>query len=81
MRHFGLTAADEACIKCHSFNNPGLTRQWEKSLHSMARVGCMACHQAKQGDFDAMDHNGYVVGKNPRAVTCQKCHPRKRSSS
>jgi len=63
------------CLECHRAM-PGIVAQWQESAHWSAGVGCFECHQAKKGDPDAMDHNGYTVAVIVSPKDCGRCHPR-----
>jgi hypothetical protein len=71
--------ADEttaACIDCHDKKNAavGWSRQWEQSRHAQKGIGCMSCHQAKEGDADLWKHEGYAIATVPSPKDCQSCH-------
>ena len=54
------------CLECHSEGTMGIVKQWDKSNHWNAGVGCYECHKAEEGDVDAMDHNGFTIA----IITC-----------
>ncbi|WP_298037583.1 multiheme c-type cytochrome [uncultured Desulfuromonas sp.] len=64
------------CIACHEAAGmaPKMIEQWEKSKHAENGVGCLSCHGAEEGDFDAFAHNGYTVGLYPTPKDCSACH-------
>ncbi|HHC71527.1 MAG TPA: hypothetical protein ENK54_01410 [Thiotrichales bacterium] len=71
--------ADEvtrACIDCHDEKHISVNwnRQWEKSRHAEKGIGCIACHQAKEGEPDAWEHEGYLVTHVPTPGDCKQCH-------
>lgn len=63
------------CLGCHE-SMPGIVAQWQDSAHWSAGVGCFECHQAKKGDTDAMEHNGFTVAVIVSPKDCSRCHPR-----
>lgn len=69
--------ADSAkCISCHQDMNVAtkVHDQWAESAHAKNGVGCLDCHEAEQGDFDAINHYGQFVGTHPTPKDCAKCH-------
>ncbi len=66
----------QKCITCHLANKmaPKMIEMWENSKHAANGVGCLACHQAEKGDFDAFEHNGFTVGLYPTPKDCSQCH-------
>jgi len=69
-----LSKIDAACIQCHKKEQPKIIEQYNQSKHAKTGVGCMSCHTAKKGDFDALEHEGQLVAQHPRAKTCATCH-------
>ncbi len=69
-----ISKETQACLDCHE-SMPGVVKQWEKSEHWQAGVGCYECHEAKKGDVDAMDHYGYTVSIIVSPRDCGRCHP------
>ncbi len=65
-----------ACIDCHDEKHAAVdwSRQWEKSVHAAKGIGCMSCHQAKKGDKDLWEHEGYLVAMVPSPKDCESCH-------
>ncbi|MHB0968348.1 MAG: multiheme c-type cytochrome [Thermoanaerobaculia bacterium] len=71
--------ADEvtrACIDCHDKKHAAVdwSRQWEQSRHAEKGIGCMSCHQAKKGEADLWEHEGYLVAMVPSPKDCESCH-------
>ncbi|MCK4507982.1 MAG: hypothetical protein KAU27_05555, partial [Desulfuromonadales bacterium] len=66
----------QKCITCHLENGmaPRMIQMWEESKHAENGVGCLSCHQAEKGDFDAFEHNGFTVGLYPTPKDCSECH-------
>lgn len=65
----------EECITCHQKDNPGLYLQWKNSKHGENDVGCLACHEAEEGDVDAYSHHGALVATLVTPKDCGQCHP------
>jgi predicted heme/steroid binding protein len=73
-----VSEASSDCIACHT-SNAFMTAQiveWERSAHAKKQVGCYECHQAKVGDSDAIEHNGYTVSVLVTPKDCAQCHVR-----
>ncbi len=68
--------ATKACINCHDQKHAAVVwnRQWEQSRHAEKGIGCMACHQAAEGDPDLWRHEGYLVATVPSPKDCASCH-------
>lgn len=62
------------CLECHTEGTLGIVKQWDKSPHWNAGVGCYECHRAEQNDKDAMDHNGYTIAILVSPRDCGRCH-------
>jgi hypothetical protein len=71
-----LSNETKACLECHKKMNPGIVQPWEQSRHAPAGVGCYECHQAKTGDADALEHNGYTISVIVSPLDCSHCHPK-----
>ena len=56
-----MSEETQQCMECHADIMKGLVDQWQDSNHWQAGVGCYECHGAKEGEADAMDHNGFLV--------------------
>lgn len=69
-------ATTRACIDCHEEKHVATdwNRQWAASRHAQKGIGCMSCHQAKPGDKDKWDHEGYLVANVPSPMDCIGCH-------
>ncbi len=46
------------CVQYHEAQMPGLVKEWRINRHYGANIGCYECHGAKEGDPDAVEHNG-----------------------
>ena len=63
------------CLECHD-SMPGIVKQWSKSSHWNAGVGCYECHKANKGDPDAMEHNDFTIAILVSPRDCGLCHER-----
>lgn len=65
-----ITAKDlqaEECLPCHREKTPAAVRQWEKSAHGKAGIGCEKCH--------GTDHEKMVKGEaRVDMKACAPCH-------
>jgi hypothetical protein len=71
--------ADSAkCITCHEDMGiaPKVHDQWAESAHAKNGVGCLSCHAAEEGDFDAFKcpNSDVVIGTQPTPKDCAQCH-------
>ncbi len=73
-----MSKETKACIKCHNEKNIHIVqiKEWEKSSHAKKGTGCFECHQAKKGEPDAWDHEGYTISTIVSPFDCAKCHRR-----
>jgi hypothetical protein len=62
------------CLECHTEGKLGILKQWYKSNHWNAGVGCYECHKADKKDKDAMEHNGYTIAILVTPKDCGQCH-------
>lgn len=71
-----LSKTDQECIDCHKTETPGIFKQWQSSSHAKSKnpVGCFSCHQAKKGEVDAFDHEGYTIATIVSPKDCARCH-------
>ena len=74
-----IAYADEVtrkCIDCHEQKHIAVdwNRQWAQSRHAEKGIGCMSCHEAKEGEPDAWEHEGWLVTHVPTPLDCRKCH-------
>ena len=67
-------AASQACLACHQEITPQIIDHWKESGHAKKGVGCFECHQAKSGEPDAFDHNGYTIATIVSPKDCGRCH-------
>jgi nitrate/TMAO reductase-like tetraheme cytochrome c subunit len=56
-----ITEETLECIECHVTETNGIYQEWGTSKHFRANVGCYECHQAKKGEPDAFDHEGFLI--------------------
>ncbi|MBU0553933.1 hypothetical protein KKF91_18405 [Myxococcota bacterium] len=64
------------CMTCHKEQSPGLYRQWYKSAHAQHNVTCLSCHEAKEGEPDAFQHEGAWIATLVTPKDCARCHPK-----
>jgi hypothetical protein len=72
-----IDAASQKCIDCHEKDAiaPKVHDQWADSEHAVNGVGCMDCHSAEEGDFDAFTKNGHpIIASHPTPKDCATCH-------
>lgn len=69
-----MSDATAECVECHSTSMRGIVVQWQTSSHWQAGVGCYECHQAKEGEPDAVDHNGWTIATIVSPKDCNRCH-------
>jgi len=66
------------CIECHTRQDVavGVISQWKSSKHAQTGVGCLECHKAEKGDFDAFTcpSGTILVGQHPTPKDCSTCH-------
>ncbi len=70
-------AAENACVGCHTMvgATSGIINDWKQSKHALNNVTCDKCHEAAEGDKDAINHNGFLITITPSPKDCGKCHP------
>jgi hypothetical protein len=73
-RSAGGATQGEACIQCHSVQNPALTEEWRLSAHGQRGVNCYDCHRAERGEPDAFEHNGSLIAVIVSPKDCATCH-------
>ncbi|MBD3161903.1 MAG: cytochrome C [Candidatus Latescibacteria bacterium] len=62
-------ATAQECIECHERVTPGITGDWQISLHAEQGVGCETCHGAEH--TSAEDAAEAAI---PTPETCANCH-------
>jgi hypothetical protein len=63
------------CVVCHEAAMPKMVEQYEKSKHAGdAGTSCLDCHGADEDDWDATQHNGFLIGTHPTPKDCGQCH-------
>ena len=68
--------SSKKCLTCHSKKGRGraIVEQWRESKHAKADIGCLDCHQAKEGEIDAFKHNGSFIATIVTPKDCSECH-------
>ncbi len=71
-----LDAGTKHCISCHGEQGVGkvIVEQWKNSKHAEVGVGCLECHQAKEGDIDGYEHEGQFIATIVTPNDCAECH-------
>ena len=69
-----ITSENKDCVDCHRVKSPGIVGQWEISTHAKSGIGCLECHQAKDGDIDGYDHEGSLIATIVTPRDCAQCH-------
>ncbi|HYW80137.1 MAG TPA: multiheme c-type cytochrome [Thermoguttaceae bacterium] len=72
--HIAVDARSQACRECHAKETPGIVAQWEHSTHAVKAVGCIQCHEAKEGDPDGYKHEGVLIATLVTPRDCGSCH-------
>jgi hypothetical protein len=74
--HIVVPESSTRCVECHGqpAQSPGIVDHWRDSTHAEKGVGCVECHQAKQGDVDAFDHYGALIATVVTPRDCSRCH-------
>lgn len=69
-----LATSQNDCVVCHRETTPGIVVQYGHSTMAAAEVTCQNCHEVKQDDPGAFEHEGtYVLGQ-PTPAMCERCH-------
>jgi hydroxylamine dehydrogenase len=75
-----ISGATEDCITCHEKKGVAvkLTGEWKLSEHAEMGIGCMECHGAQEGEWDAMrcPESDILIAKHPTPKDCRECHER-----
>ena len=69
-----VPAASKDCVDCHGESTPGIVDHWKASTHAETGVGCVECHQARDGDADAFTHYGELIATVVTPRDCAACH-------
>ncbi|MCC6738822.1 MAG: hydroxylamine oxidoreductase [Planctomycetia bacterium] len=69
-----LSKESASCAECHREKSPALYQMWGASRHYRANVGCFECHQANEGDPDAIEHYSFRIAVIVSPKDCSKCH-------
>jgi len=76
----GIQVDEESakCVTCHQEKHiaPKVIEQWADSAHAKNDVGCVSCHYAEEGDFDAVKcpDSDILVASHPTPKDCSACH-------
>lgn len=69
-----IPVSSKSCVDCHRQSTPGIIDHWKGSTHAEKGVGCVECHQAKDGDVDAFAHYGETIATIVTPRDCGRCH-------
>jgi len=73
-----ITGVTKQCISCHEKKGTavGTTTQWMESKHAEQGIGCIECHEAQEGDWDAFKcpESDILVARHPTPKDCAECH-------
>ncbi len=73
-----LTGKSKQCVTCHEKKGIAVKQieQWKDSKHAEYGIGCIECHAAQKGDFDAFTCPGsdILIGRYPTPKDCSTCH-------
>jgi hypothetical protein len=73
-----VVGVNKRCISCHEQKSiaPKVVDQWKESLHAEQGIGCMECHEAQEGDWDAFycPESDILVARHPTPKDCAECH-------
>jgi hypothetical protein len=62
------------CAECHQRETSAVVHEFEMSRHNEAKLTCLDCHQAVDGQ-EKLDHRGFTISKSVTAANCKLCHP------
>jgi len=75
-----VSGTTKECINCHAKKGVAvkLIDEWRWSEHAEKGIGCHECHEAREGDFDAMKcpESSMLIAKHPTPGDCRECHER-----
>ncbi|HXV62354.1 MAG TPA: multiheme c-type cytochrome [Vicinamibacteria bacterium] len=69
-----VPATSQNCVECHGQSTPGIVAHWRGSTHARTGVGCLECHQARDGDADGFSHYGRLIAAVVTPRDCSRCH-------
>ncbi len=69
-----VPATSRNCVDCHGQSTPGIIDHWKGSTHASTGVGCVDCHQARDGDADGFLHYGRLIATVVTPRDCSRCH-------
>jgi hydroxylamine dehydrogenase len=75
-----ISGVTTECINCHEKKGvaPKLIDDWKWSKHAEMGIGCIECHHAAEGEWDALrcPESNMLIAKHPTPGDCQECHER-----
>jgi hypothetical protein len=69
-----VPASSRNCVDCHGQSTPGIVDHWKGSTHAETGVGCVDCHQSRDGDADGFVHYGRLIATVVTPRDCSRCH-------
>lgn len=73
-----ISGVNKRCVNCHIERGIAVKAidQWKESQHAIKNIGCIDCHKAEKGDFDAFycPDSDILVGRHPTPKDCAECH-------
>lgn len=69
-----VPARSKSCVDCHGQSTPGIVDHWKTSTHAETGVGCVGCHEAREGDADSFTHYGELIATVVTPRDCSNCH-------
>lgn len=73
-----VSGVNERCVSCHTTKGMAVKTidQWKASVHAEQNIGCVDCHTAGAGDFDAFfcPESDLRVARHPTPKDCVACH-------
>ncbi|MDH5718990.1 MAG: ammonia-forming cytochrome c nitrite reductase subunit c552 [Spirochaetia bacterium] len=72
-----IDSRNKKCVGCHTEADNAKTvgEQWKLSVHAQKGVGCLDCHEAKEGeDSDGFSHYKNFIATIVTPKDCARCH-------
>jgi len=73
-----LSGVSKDCVDCHEQKGIAVKaiEEWRLSVHAEKGIGCIECHEATEGEWDAKQCEGsdIWVARYPTPKDCKECH-------
>ena len=73
-----VSGDNRRCVECHTAKGVAVKsiEQWRGSMHAQQNIGCVDCHKASPGDWDAFTcpESDMLVARHPTPKDCAACH-------